>query len=136
MTTGDRLLDELAGRLRGELVEWRRAEAAAGRSGEESIEAAVREIVDLRAAILGDSDRDALGTRILRDTAGLGPLEELLEDPGVEEVMVNGAGAVYVERAGRIEATEVGFNDEEELRNAIERILAPLGRRVDELSPM
>ena len=50
--------------------------------------------------------------------------------------MVNGPDRVYVERAGRIEPTEVRFADEEELRNAIERILAPLGRRIDELSPM
>ncbi len=60
----------------------------------------------------------------------------LLADPAVEEVMVNGSDRVYVERGGRIEATGVAFADEEELRNAIERILAPLGRRVDELSPM
>src|SRR4051812_39719859 len=119
MTTRDRHIDELAGRLREELIEWRRGEAAAGRSGEGSMEAAVREVVDRRAAILGDADRDALTARILRDTAGLGPLEELMEDPGVEEVMVNGPGAVFVERAGRIEATEVIFDDEEELRNAI-----------------
>ena len=50
--------------------------------------------------------------------------------------MVNGPDSVYVERGGRIEATGVRFADEEELRNAIERILAPLGRRIDELSPM
>jgi pilus assembly protein CpaF len=50
--------------------------------------------------------------------------------------MVNGPGSVYVERAGRVEATDVSFADEDELRNAIERILAPLGRRIDELSPM
>jgi pilus assembly protein CpaF len=60
----------------------------------------------------------------------------LLEDTRVEEVMVNGPGSVYVERAGRIEPTAVRFPDEEALRNTIERILAPLGRRVDELSPM
>jgi pilus assembly protein CpaF len=67
---------------------------------------------------------------------GLGPLEDLLADPSVEEVMVNGPGHVYVERGGRIELTDAHFADEEELRNAIERILAPLGRRIDELSPM
>ncbi len=74
--------------------------------------------------------------RIVRDSVGLGPLETLLADPAVEEVMVNGPAQVYVERRGRLEATAVAFESEEELRNAIERILAPLGRRVDELSPM
>jgi pilus assembly protein CpaF len=67
---------------------------------------------------------------------GLGPLEELLADPTVEEVMVNGHDRVYVERGGRIELTEVSYPSEQALRDAIERILAPLGRRVDELSPM
>jgi pilus assembly protein CpaF len=73
---------------------------------------------------------------ILRETIGLGPLEELLADPQVEEVMVNGAEHVYVERGGRIDRTDVRFESEAALRDAIERILAPLGRRVDELSPM
>ena len=86
--------------------------------------------------LLGRGDREELAARIVRDSVGLGPLEDLLADPTVEEVMVNGPGTVYVERGGRIEPTDVAFADEEELRNAIERILAPLGRRVDELSPM
>jgi pilus assembly protein CpaF len=67
---------------------------------------------------------------------GLGPLEPLLADPDVEEVMVNGPGRVWVERRGRIEPTDVSFSDEAELRHAIERILAPLGRRVDEAEPL
>ena len=96
----------------------------------------MRELVDEEAALLGAADREELAARIVRDSVGLGPLEVLLADPAVEEVMVNGPERVYVERGGRIEATEVAFADEEELRNAIERILAPLGRRVDELSPM
>src|SRR4029078_6891492 len=61
---------------------------------------------------------------------------QLLDDPAVTEVMVNGADAVYVERGGRIESTEVRVASEGALRDAIERILAPVGRRVDELSPM
>jgi pilus assembly protein CpaF len=96
----------------------------------------VRDLVEEEAALLGAEDRSAVEARIVRDTIGLGPLEELLADPTVEEVMVNGPGSVYVERGGRIEPAGVGFPDEEELRNAIERILAPLGRRIDELSPM
>jgi pilus assembly protein CpaF len=67
---------------------------------------------------------------------GLGPLEPLLGDPAVDEVMVNGPGAVWVERAGRVERAAVAFGSEAELRHAIERILAPLGRRVDEASPL
>jgi len=129
-------LDELAAQLRGRLVEARRAAAAAGTEASGELAEEARELVGREAALLGEGDRAELTARIVRDSVGLGPLEELLADPAVEEVMVNGPDRVYVERRGRIEATAVTFADEEELRNAIERILAPLGRRVDELSPM
>ncbi len=131
----ERHVAALAASLRERLVERRRQEAAAGRQGGE-LDTAVRELVAGEAAVLGGGDREEVAERIVRDSVGLGPLEELLADPAVEEVMVNGAERVYVERGGVVEATEVRFADEEELRNAIERILAPLGRRVDELSPM
>ena len=135
MATRERIVAELAAALRTRLVERRRAEAAAGREGGD-LAAAVRRLVDEEAVLLGAGDRAELAARMVRDSVGLGPLEPLLADPGVEEVMVNGPASVYVERGGRIEASDVAFADEEELRNAIERILAPLGRRVDELSPM
>ena len=132
----------LAAALRERLIERRRAEASARRGrapappdgGE--LAAAVGELVAEEAAILPAELRAAVAERVVRDSVGLGPLEELLADPEVEEVMVNGPDRVYVERGGRIEETGVAFEGEEELRNAIERILAPLGRRVDELSPM
>ncbi len=132
----ERQRDELAARLREALIERRRADAAAGRRPEGDLPEAVAELVGREAAILPIREREEIVARILRDTVGLGPLEELLADPEVEEVMVNGPDCVYVERRGRIEPTEVHFADEAELRNSIERILAPLGRRVDELSPM
>jgi len=132
----ERHLSALADQLRLGLIEQRRAEAAAGRPPTSELADAVRLLVDERAALLSSADRAEVAARIMRDTVGLGPLEDLLADPAVEEVMVNGSDDVYVERAGRIEAANVRFADEEELRNAIERILAPLGRRIDELSPM
>jgi pilus assembly protein CpaF len=67
---------------------------------------------------------------------GLGPLEPLLADPAVEEIMVNGPGAVWIERDGRVEPADVAFESAAELHDSIERILAPLGRRVDEAQPM
>jgi pilus assembly protein CpaF len=136
MSAVERQRDELAARLREQLVERRRSEAAAGRRPHGDLTAAVRDLVECEAGILPESEREEIAARILRDTVGLGPLEELLADPEVEEVMVNGPERVYVERRGRIEPTEVRFAGEVELRNAIERVLAPLGRRVDELSPM
>ena len=134
--TRRRHLEEVAAALRARLVERRRGEAAAGRTPASELADEVGELVAAEAALLGPGDRDTVAARILRDTVGLGPLEDLLADPAVEEVMVNGADRVYVERRGRIEPAPAVFADEEELRNAIERILAPLGRRVDELSPM
>ncbi len=136
MDAAERQRDLLAERLRETLIERRRAEAAAGRRPTADLPGAVTELVEREAAILPAAEREAIAARIVRDTVGLGPLEELLADPRVEEVMVNGHDCVYVERGGQIEDTEVRFGDEAELRNAIERILAPLGRRVDELSPM
>jgi pilus assembly protein CpaF len=136
MGAAERQRDELASRLRQALIERRRADAAAGRRPQDDLPSAVEKLVEREAAILPLHERDEIVARILRDTVGLGPLEELLADPEVEEVMVNGPERVYVERRGRIELTEVRFAEEAELRNAIERILAPLGRRVDELSPM
>ncbi len=136
MSPRERDIAELAGALRGRLVERRRAAAAAGSGGDEDLEAAVEAIVEEVAAVLSTADRADLARRVLRDSVGLGPLEVLLADPAVEEVMVNGPDRVFVERRGRLEETEVCFESEDDLRNAIERILAPLGRRVDELSPM
>ena len=136
MDARERNVAELSARLRLRLVERRRAEAARGTAGDGDIEASVRALVAEHAAILAEGEREEMVERIVRDSVGLGPLEVLLADPEVEEVMVNGADRVYVERRGMLEPTDVRFEDEEDLRNAIERILAPLGRRVDELSPM
>jgi pilus assembly protein CpaF len=136
MDPRERDIEQVASRLRERLIQERRAEAAAGREPARGLEQAILDLVERDAAIAPPADREAIAARILRDTVGLGPLEELLGDPEVEEVMVNGPGAVYVERRGRIEPTQVAFADEDALRDAIERILAPLGRRVDELSPM
>jgi pilus assembly protein CpaF len=136
MAARRRHVEELASSLRSRLIERRRVEAAAGRVPASELPDEVHDLVGEEAALLGSEDRAAVEALIVRDTVGLGPLEELLADPTVEEVMVNGPGNVYVERGGRIERAGVVFPDEEELRNAIERILAPLGRRIDELSPM
>jgi pilus assembly protein CpaF len=136
VATADDHARALAAELRELLIERRRAEAAAGREPKGDLPSAVHELVDEQAAVLSEARRSQVRALILRDTVGLGPLEELLTDPHVEEVMVNGHERVYVERGGRIEVTDVRFASERALRDAIERILAPVGRRVDELSPM
>jgi pilus assembly protein CpaF len=127
-------LDELAAALRGRLIERARAGDSAALNG--GLEAEVRELVEREAAPLPEAERDALCERVILLATGLGPLEPLLSDPRVDEVMVNGPDSVYVERRGRLERTGVSFGSDTELLHAIERILAPLGRRVDEAQPL
>lgn len=129
-------VERLAGDLRAKLIERRRALAVAGELEVPALPDAIRDLVETEAALLSAECRGELAARILRDTVGLGPLEELLRDPEVEEVLVNGPGEVWIERHGMLRLTGIGFADEEELRDVIERILGPIGRRVDELSPM
>ena len=85
---------------------------------------------------LATADRERLTQEIANDTLGHGPIEPLLQDDTITEVMVNGPSDVWVERAGRIEKTGVRFTDEHHLRRIINKIVAQVGRRVDESSPM
>ncbi|HEX5979914.1 MAG TPA: CpaF family protein [Thermoleophilaceae bacterium] len=125
-------MDELAGALRARLVE----RARSGEAGDAGLETEVRALVEREAAPLPDAEREALRERVVLLATGLGPLEPLLADPAVDEVMVNGPGSVYVERRGKLQRAGVGFAGEAELMHAIERVLAPLGRRVDEAAPL
>src|SRR3954462_889965 len=133
-------LDALAERLRERLL------AEAGEApGDGTLHGRIAALVDREAGLLdaatcarpaAGATRAARAARIARRSCGRGPLEPLLADPAVEEVMVNGTAPVWVERAGRLEVTGVAFADEAALRHAIERVLAPLGRRVDEAEPL
>ena len=102
-----------------------------------------RQVEDILAAVLdGDgivisrSERMRLLEILINDITGLGPLEELLAEPAVSEIMVNGPKQIYVERKGRLEKVETVFINDDHVMRIIERIIAPLGRRVDESSPM
>ncbi|HEY1867517.1 MAG TPA: ATPase, T2SS/T4P/T4SS family [Candidatus Cybelea sp.] len=77
-----------------------------------------------------------LRQEIVDEALGLGPLEDLIKDPDVSEIMVNGPDTIYIERNGVIEPTSKRFSSDRQLRLVIERIIAPLGRRIDEASPM
>lgn len=85
--------------------------------------------------VLSRLERQRLFEQIVAEILGFGPLEPLLKDDTITEIMVNGPKKVYVERKGRIERTNVVFEDDEHLMRIIERIVAPLGRRVDESMP-
>ncbi|MGF7089321.1 pilus assembly protein CpaF [Kroppenstedtia sanguinis] len=86
--------------------------------------------------VISRQDRDRLITRIIDESVGYGPLEPLLDDPDITEVMVNGPYEIYFEKKGQVHKTDIHFRDEEALRHVIDRIVAPLGRRVDVSSPM
>jgi pilus assembly protein CpaF len=99
--------------------------------------AALRRIIGNLAARLPQGlDQDDLIGQMADEALGLGPLEYLLSDPTVSEIMVIDADTIYVERAGRIERSAARFTDDDRVRAVIERIVTPLGRRIDESSPL
>ncbi|HEV3141949.1 MAG TPA: ATPase, T2SS/T4P/T4SS family [Vicinamibacterales bacterium] len=100
------------------------------------VDAVVGELLIGRSDVGSAEESARLMLEIVDEAIGLGPLEDLLRMPDVTEIMVNGPGKIYIERNGRIEATAKRFSTDKHLRATIERIIAPLGRRVDESVPM
>ena len=124
-------LDALAGSLRDRLVD------AAGEPGDGDEPAArIGALVEREAGVLDAGTRAALAARVAERAVGLGPLEPLLRDPSIDELLVCGTRPVWVEQGGRLAQTDVRFGSEADLRHVIERILAPLGRRADEAEPL
>jgi pilus assembly protein CpaF len=93
-------------------------------------------VADINTPPMSASERERLSREVLDEVFGLGPLEPLLQDPGINDILVNGHNHVYVERAGIIESTNVMFKDEAHLMHIIDKIVSAVGRRVDESSPM
>ncbi len=102
----------------------------------EAVIKAARELLVQEGLQLGGMSRDELLDAVADEALGLGPLEPLLRDPSISEVMVNDIDKVYFEREGRIFRSAVRFRDKQHVMRIIERIVAPLGRRIDESSPM
>src|SRR6187431_3330914 len=96
----------------------------------------VEHLCDTEDTFLNRSERDRLIEEVLDETFGLGPLEMLLKEPSISEIMINGPKAVYVERGGCLEKTSVTFRDDKHLMQIIDRIVSKVGRRVDEVCPM
>jgi pilus assembly protein CpaF len=97
---------------------------------------AITEILNEEGRLLTDTDRARLVEEIKNELLGLGPLEPLLWDDDVSDILVNGPNQVYVERQGKLYLTDVRFNDDQHLMLIIDRIVSQVGRRVDEASPM
>jgi pilus assembly protein CpaF len=96
----------------------------------------VQRIIEEERIVLNQHERHNLVLDIQHEMLGFGPLEPLLADPGVSDILVNTASKVYVERAGKLELTSTTFNDNAHLMKIIEKIVSRVGRRVDESSPM
>ncbi len=88
------------------------------------------------AVVINDAERASLIRDIQHEMLGLGPLEPLLADPTISDILVNGHSQVYVERRGKLESTDVRFADDAHLRKIIDKIVSRVGRRIDESSPM
>ena len=137
--------DELLGRLRRELrqqLDLAAAESQVGLGQDLRAQWAPKVRRSLESLLARESapwldaeQRAALTERLLQETLGLGPLEDLLADASISEIMVNRPDQIYIERAGRLSLSPLRFEDERQLRTVIERVVAPLGRRIDESSP-
>lgn len=127
-----RAADELTTRLAGRMTDSSLDRDAI----ERMVREAVSGFIDDEQVPLTSDERARLVREIVDEVLGLGPLQRLLDDPQVSEIMVNGPGSIYVERGGRLQLTGTTFGSEAHLRTVIERIVSRIGRRIDESSPL
>jgi len=107
-----------------------------GDSARDEVLVVIRTVVNGEVVPLSFAERERLSREILDEIFGLGPLEQLLKDPNVSDILVNRFDRVYVEKGGKLELTTLSFKDNTHLMQIIERIVSRVGRRVDESSPM
>ncbi|MGB7156615.1 MAG: CpaF family protein [Tepidisphaeraceae bacterium] len=96
----------------------------------------IRDLCTSEKGLLSSADQEKLMDDVMDETFGLGPLETLLKDTAVSDILVNRYDRIYIERKGRLEMADVRFRDNAHLRQIIDRIVAQVGRRIDEISPM
>jgi pilus assembly protein CpaF len=132
---------ELKGRIHNELLGRLNLERLS-RVKREDAEPEIKDLIltllerESQTTPLSLFERDSLITDVLHEIFGLGPLEALLKDPGISDILVNRFNLVYVEREGRLEETDITFQNDAHLYRIIERIVSMVGRRIDESSPM
>src|SRR5690242_5880859 len=102
----------------------------------ERVGLAIRDMLNRQRTPLASAERETLVDEILHEVFGLGPLEPLLADSTISDILVNGFSKVYVERHGKLELTNVRFNDDSHVSRIIDRIVSKVGRRIDESTPM
>ncbi len=134
------MLEELAQKIHQALIKELGPELSENQKNGEPLQEKVAqklsELISQEETVLSAHEKAFLAAQITHDVMGYGPLEEFLNDPEVTEVMVNDARTIYVERAGKIYGTEAQFFDENHLRRVIDKIVAQVGRRIDESAPM
>ncbi len=129
----ERVRDAVQQRLLDDKVQLRPGDMEVGR---QVIRPYLDTVLEQEGVIVTRRDRERLVDMVVADILGYGPIQPLLDDPEVTEVMVNGPYHVYVERKGKLLKTSIRFVDDDHVMRIIERIVAPIGRRVDESSPM
>jgi len=107
-----------------------------GQMAREEVLELIRSSIGTHGVPLSSSERDRLSREILDEIFGLGPLERLLEDPDISDILVNRHDQIYIERQGKLERVPLSFRDDQHLIQIIDRIVSRVGRRVDESSPM
>ncbi len=100
------------------------------------IQATAVQVIEDKRLTLSSKVHEQLQSQVMAELRGYGPLQPLLDDPTISEIMVNGPHHVYIERSGKLHKTDVVFTDSTHVRRIIEKIIAPLGRWIDESSPM
>ena len=100
------------------------------------VEELINRIMDREAEYLSRMERQKIVTEIMDEVVGYGPIEPLIRDPEISEIMVNGPKQVFIERDGKLEKTGISFRDKEHVMHIIDKIVSPLGRRIDESMPM
>ncbi len=106
------------------------------RASQQQLLGVIHQLIGAQSIPLSSAERDRLAQEVLDEVFGLGPLEPLLQDPSVNDILVNTYNTVYVERRGVLEKTAVVFQDNRHLMHVIDKIVSAVGRRVDESSPM
>ena len=127
---------ELRRSLQTKVIEQVNNVVGSGGDNEAELDDLIRDVVFQDAAEVPRSDREALIEEIHNEVIGLGPLEGLMRDPKVTEIMVNGSKDVYIEKGGRIAKTNVTFEDDDHVLRILDRIVSRIGRHVDEASPL
>ncbi|MCC6126587.1 MAG: CpaF family protein [Pirellulales bacterium] len=131
--------EELKQRIHNKLVDkldLSRVGELEGETLRREIRLVVEHLCDSEDTLLNRNERERLVNEVLDETFGLGPLEMLLKDPTVSDILINGPKNVYIERRGKMEKTSVVFRDNNHLMQIIDRIISKVGRRVDETCPM